>query len=271
MHRMSAPSGEWHVVGSPSGSDDDSGHPLSLSGTDNGDSSKGPSRSLSGPAIHNDTGDAEQAYRVAHSNAGDNEQVSVLTNNMSIEQASMCRAVFNAPFYRSVGFCTKRAADGLMFSLSNIHDMYMCAIDDIMRVVKDKRGKVRAYLLAKHKQEIDAANAKDRKVSKDIKQAKMQRYIEQEMEEARVRRYIERVQAQHELERARVRVLERELHNARLHNLEHSLGCTNMLQDPSKPVDAACHFREIRSICESDPDNRVSVQVVSYMKQNGLV
>lgn len=159
------------------------------------------------------------------------------------DRASVCRIMFNAPFYRSVGFYTKRAADSLVLSLSCIHDMYVHAVDNVVEVVAKNRNMVKAFLLTEHEQDICAANAKDKRVSEDIKQARINKHIEQEYHEARARRTEEQ------------------------ESLERRFGQANISQDD----DSKRHFCEIETICKSDPRNSISVQVLSYMKDNRLV
>lgn len=174
----------------------------------------------------------------------DSQASTGITDN---DRASVCRIMFNAPFYRSVGFSTKRAADSLVSSLSCIYDMYIRAVEDVIKVITDNRNRVKAFLLTEHEHDICAANAKDKKVSEDIKQAKIKRHIEQEFYDARARRTEEQEQ--------------------QLLDLERRLEQTSILQDD----DSKQHFRKIEMICKSDPHNSISVQVLSYMKNNCLV
>ena len=163
------------------------------------------------------------------------------------DRASVCRIMFNAPFYRSVGFSTKRAADSLVSSLSCIYDMYICAVEDVIKVITHNRNRVKAYLLTEHEHDVCAANAKDKKVSEDIKQARIKKHIEQEYHEARARRTEEQ--------------------ERQLLDLERRLEQTSISQDN----ESKRHFCEIEMICRSDPHNSISVQVLSYMKNNCLV
>jgi hypothetical protein len=185
------------------------------------------------------------------------------------DRASVCRIMFNAPFYRSVGFYTKRAADTLVSSLSCIHDMYLHAVDNVIEVIARNRDMVRAFLLTEHEQDIFAANAKDKKVSEDIKQARIRKHIEQEYHEARARRTEGQEQQLLNLEQrlGRANISQDDDSEQQLLDLEQRLEQANISQDD----DSKRHFCEIEMICKSDPQNSISVQVLSYMRNNRLV
>lgn len=82
------------------------------------------------------------------------------------DQISIFRTVFNAPFYKHVGFVTKRAADTILSKLENV---YMSSVKNIMKVVTEEKQKMCAHLLTECKQDIDDANVKDKILSEELK------------------------------------------------------------------------------------------------------
>lgn len=172
---------------------------------------------------------------------------SLFNNN---EQISIFRAVFNAPFYKNVGFITKRAADSIM-SFDFNKNIYICAMNAIMRVVEEERLKVKEYFLTKHKLDIDAANVRDKKLSSELR---VKRFVEQ------ARNHIALLDISNDKE-----YVEQETTQYRSDDKEYVEQARKNIASNEK------HFHMIMKICNSDTDNKVSQKIMSYMEQNNLI
>jgi hypothetical protein len=204
------------------------------------------------------------------------------------DQTSLFKVVFNAPFYKNVGFATKRAADTLM---PYLQDVYQSAMDAIMKVVYHERLKVKNYLLMKHKSDISKANRKDKNVAEERQIARFERYKEQRIAELKIQK--EKEQRIAELEKAakeqQIAELERykkqqiveiqkdkdqqfvELEKDKEQQfveLEKDKEQQFVEIEKDKDVD---HFQGIMNICKSDPENTISKQVMKYMRDNNLI